>query len=144
MRHASTAGLTAAGQEQRFHYRRSGSDWRIAAIGRAGVPAGWKPAPGPATPPYHATVARTEAPGAESIEESFSNWLSAWLSGNVSEGIRLSTESVRLQSRNGMTWADSQGNPADDRAAAFVTSDDAVQTFARNVAMAHHGETQQQ
>lgn len=45
------------------------------------------------------------------------------------------TESVRLQSRNGMTWADSEGNPADDRAAAFVTSTDpAVLTFARNIA----------
>jgi tetratricopeptide (TPR) repeat protein len=45
------------------------------------------------------------------------------------------TESVRLQSRNGMTWADSEGNPADARAAAFVTATDpAVLTFARNIA----------
>ncbi|MCX7031099.1 MAG: hypothetical protein NTU62_13415, partial [Spirochaetes bacterium] len=45
------------------------------------------------------------------------------------------TESVRLQGRNGMTWADDEGRPADDRAAAFVTATDpAVLTFARNIA----------
>jgi len=50
------------------------------------------------------------------------------------------TESVRLQGRNGMTWADSDGTPADDRAAAFVTATDpAVLTFARNIASSVSG-----
>jgi tetratricopeptide (TPR) repeat protein len=39
-----------------------------------------------------------------------------------------------------MTWADNEGNPADGRAAAFVTSTDpAVLTFARNIASSVSG-----
>jgi nucleoid-associated protein YgaU len=91
-------GIATAGQTQRFHFRRSGSAWRIAAIGLAETPPGWHPAPGPSIAPYQPIATAVTLPGPETVVGAFSAWLSAWLSGNADEGLRRTAESVELRS----------------------------------------------